>query len=178
MLAGELYDSNDPELVEGRMRAREIANRLNACPPRDLAARKALVSELVGYECDAWIEPTFRCDYGTNMRLGKNVYFNFNCVVLDVAPVTIGDFTMMAPGVQILTATHPLDADKRRTVYEYAKPITIGADVWIGGGAIICPGVTIGDRAVIGAGSVVTKDVPPDVAVAGNPAKIIRRLKP
>lgn len=177
MLAGELYDASDPCLVEERLRARDVLGRLSASSARDPETRRALVSMLVGYDTDAWIEPPFCCDYGVNIRFGKRVYLNFNCVVLDVAPVTVGDHTLVGPGVQILTAMHPLDAEERRSGLEFAKAISIGADVWIGGGAIICPGVVVGDRSVIGAGSVVTKDVPADVVVAGNPARVIRRLR-
>lgn len=177
MIVGELYNAADPELVEARLRARDVLSRLSASAPREPQARQTLISVLVGYETDAWMEPPFFCDYGVNIHLGRKVYFNFNCVVLDVAPVTIGDHTLVGPGVQILTALHPLDAEERRSGLEYAKPISIGNDVWIGGGAIICPGVTIGDRSVIGAGSVVTKDVPADVVVAGNPARVIRQLR-
>ncbi|TWT50995.1 Maltose O-acetyltransferase [Rubripirellula amarantea] len=122
-----------------------------------------------------WLEPPFRCDYGTNIYLDEKVYFNFDCVILDVCEVRIGNHVFIAPGVHIYTATHPLEAELRRT-QEFGKPVTVGNDVWIGGKAVICPGVTIGDCSVIGAGSVVTKDVPPEVVVAGNPAKVIRRL--
>ena len=117
----------------------------------------------------------FFCDYGHNIVLGKKCFFNFNCVVLDVCRVTIGDYTLFGPAVQIYTATHPLEAELRRT-REFAKPITIGSDVWIGGGAILCPGVTIGDKTVIGAGSVVTRDIPANVFAAGNPCRVIRPL--
>jgi len=118
----------------------------------------------------------FFCDYGTNIELGRKVFFNFNCVVLDVTPVRIGDHTLFGPEVLIYTATHPLDAEVRRAGLEFAKPVEIGADVWVGGGAIICPGVRIGARAVIGAGSVVTRDIPDDVFAAGNPCRVIRPL--
>ena len=176
MLAGELYYDFDPELVEARILGRERARHFCEVSPRDSARRRELLSELLGYETDSWIEPPFHCDYGTNIHLGKKVYMNFNCIVLDVAPVTIGDHTMLGPGVQILTASHSLDPEERRSPYEFAKPITIGKDVWIGGGVIVCPGVTIGDRAVIGAGSVVTRDIPCDVVAVGNPARVIKSL--
>jgi maltose O-acetyltransferase len=123
------------------------------------------------------MQPPFWCDYGTNIELGERVYFNFNCVVLDVCRVRIGAFTLFGPGVQILTPLHPLDADQRRT-HEYGKPIEIGSDVWVGGGALILAGVTIGSRSVIGAGSVVTRDVPDDVLAAGNPCRVIRAITP
>ncbi len=176
MLAGELYNAADPELSAARLRARELVRQLGATPPDDLAQRQALTSDLVGATTDAWIEPPFACDYGTNIHFGQRVFLNFNCVILDVAPVCIGDFTLFGPGVQLLTATHPLDAAERRSGLEYAKPITIGADVWIGGGVIVCPGVSIGDRSVIGAGSIVTKDIPSDVIAAGNPARVLRPI--
>lgn len=121
------------------------------------------------------IQPPFHCDYGVNITLGARVFFNFNCVVLDVCRVTIGDYSMFGPAVQIYTATHPLDAATRR-LQEYGKPVVIGDDVWVGGGAIICPGVTVGSRSVIGAGSVVTRDVPDDVFAAGNPCRVIRAI--
>ncbi len=127
-------------------------------------------------ETDAEIEPPFFCDYGTNITLGKKVFMNFNCVVLDVAPVQIGDFVLLGPAVQIYTATHPLQAAQRRLGLESGKKIIIGPDVWIGGGAIICPGVSIGARSVIGAGSVITKDIPEDVFAAGNPCQVRRPL--
>ena len=176
MLAGELYDASDAELVRVRLRARVMLHELNISHPSDDVARRRILCELFGSGGDSvWLEPTFRCDYGTNIYLGKKVYFNFDCVILDVCEVRLGDFVFVAPGVHIYTATHPLDPVLRRT-QEFGKPVTIGNDVWIGGKAIICPGVTIGDRSVIGAGSVVTKDVPPGVVVAGTPAKIIRSI--
>jgi len=123
-----------------------------------------------------WMQPPFFCDYGSNIHLGEKVFFNFNCVVLDVCPVRIGSYTLFGPAVQILTATHPLDAAERRRGLEGATPIEIGADVWVGGGAIICPGVRIGAQAVIGAGSVVTRDVPERTIAAGNPCRVIRTI--
>jgi maltose O-acetyltransferase len=125
---------------------------------------------------DVAITPPFSCDYGRNIRLGSAVYFNFNCVVLDVAPVTIGNHVLFGPAVQIYTAYHPLDAAERRSGIEYGKPVVLGDDVWVGGGAIVCPGVTIGAGAVIGAGSVVTRDVPPYVLAVGNPCRVLRDL--
>lgn len=126
---------------------------------------------------ELWVQPPFYCDYGTNIIAGDNVFFNFNCVVLDVNQVKIGSRTLFGPNVQIYTATHPINYKERATGLEFAKPITIGEDVWIGGSVIICPGVTIGHRTVIGAGSVVTKDIPSDVFAAGNPCKVIRELE-
>lgn len=176
MLAGELYDPNDPELAEARMIARERCHAINTSAPREEKLRRSILKELFGSGGDSvWLELPFRCDYGTNIYLGEKVYFNFDCVILDVCEVRIGNHVFIAPGVHIYTATHPHEAELRRT-QEFGKPVTIGNDVWIGGKAVICPGVTIGDCSVIGAGSVVTKDVPPGVVVAGNPAKVIRRL--
>lgn len=177
MLAGELYDSLDPELSQERTRCRGLCQLLNQSREDQPEERQRILAELFGYNTDAWIQPPFHCDYGTNIVLGSKVFFNFNCVVLDVTNVIIGDNVLFGPSVQIYTATHPLDAAERRQGLESAKPITIGADVWVGGGAIICPGVTIGERSVIGAGSVVTRDIPADVVAAGNPCRVIRSLK-
>jgi maltose O-acetyltransferase len=174
MLAGALYDPFDPELVAGRTRARDLCQALNATREGDAEERRRLLVALFGAGGDSvWMQPPFFCDYGTNITLGERVFFNFNCVVLDVCRVTIGDFTLFGPGVQILTPLHPMDATLRRT-QELGKPIEIGADVWVGGGALILPGVRIGARAVIGAGSVVTRDVPDGAFAAGNPCRVIR----
>ena len=176
MLAGELYDPLDPELVSARVRARDLCQALNATREADDEARRRILVELFGAGGDeVWMQPPFFCDYGSNIFLGKRVFFNFNCVVLDVCAVRIGDFTLFGPAVQIYTATHPLDAALRRQ-QEFAKPITIGSDVWVGGAAVICPGVTIGSRAVIGAASVITRDIPEGVFAAGNPCRVIRQL--
>nr|WRX36690.1 hypothetical protein [uncultured bacterium] len=176
MLAGELYDASDRELAEARVLARERCHAINASAPREESLRRGILKELFASGGDSvYLEPPFRCDYGTNIYLGEKVYFNFDCVILDVCEVRIGDFVFVAPGVHIYTATHPLQAELRRT-QEFGQPVTIGSDVWIGGKAVLCPGVTIEDRSVIGAGSVVTKDVPAGVVVAGNPAKVIREL--
>lgn len=176
MLAGELYDALDPELVAGRERARDLCQTLNATRDGEADARRAILRELFGRGGDTvWMQPPFFCDYGTNIELGERVFFNFNCVVLDVCPVRIGDYTLFGPGVQILTPVHPMNAEERRGK-EYGKPIEIGADVWVGGGALILPGVRIGSRAVLGAGSVVTRDVPEGVFAAGNPCRVIREI--
>lgn len=176
MLAGELYDPLDAELVQLRERARDLCFALNATRERDQADRRRILTELfaAGGE-DVWIMPPFYCDYGRNIRLGRKCFFNFNCVVLDVCPVTVGDHTLFGPAVQIYAATHPLEAELRRT-QEFGKPVTIGSDVWVGGGAIICPGVSVGDRTVIGAGSVVTRSMPAGVFAAGNPCRVVRTL--
>jgi maltose O-acetyltransferase len=176
MLAGELYDPLDPELVEARTRARNLCQMLNATREEEEAERRRITIALFGAGGDdVWIQPPFYCDYGSNILLGTRVFFNFNCVVLDVCPVRIGEFTLFGPAVQIYTATHPFDAELRR-MREFGKPIEIGSDVWVGGGAIICPGVSIGAKSVIGAGSVVTRDIPPGVFAAGNPCRVLREL--
>jgi maltose O-acetyltransferase len=176
MLAGELYDPLDSELVTARTRARDLCQDLNATREADQQRRRQILRQLFGRGGDSvWMQPPFFCDYGSNIYLGERVFFNFNCVVLDVCRVEIGDDTLFGPAVQIYTATHPMNAELRRK-QEFAKPITIGSDVWVGGGAIICPGVTIGSRAVIGAGSVVTRDIPAGVFAAGNPCRVIREI--
>ena len=176
MLAGELYDPLDPQLCEERQKCRDLCKLLNDSKENETAERQRILVELLGRPTDAWIQPPFFCDYGTNISLGSKVFFNFNCVVLDVMAVTIGDNVLFGPNVQIYTATHPISAAERRLWLEAAKPITIGSDVWVGGSVVICPGVTIGARSVIGAGSVVTRDIPADVFAAGNPCRVIRTL--
>jgi maltose O-acetyltransferase len=176
MLAGELYDPLDPELVCARERARDLCQDLNATRERDQEARRRILKELFGGGGESvWMQPPFFCDYGSNILLGHRVFFNFNCVVLDVCRVTIGDYTQFGPAVQIYTATHPMNAELRRK-QEFAKPIEIGSDVWIGGGVIICPGVTISSKAVIGAGSVVTRNIEGGMFAAGNPCRVIREI--
>lgn len=176
MLAGELYDPLDLELVQARERARDLCQDLNATGERDLEARRSILKKLFGQGGDSvWLQPPFFCDYGQNVLLGERVFFNFNCVVLDVCQVKIGDFSQFGPAVQLYTATHPMNAELRRK-QEFGKSIEIGADVWVGGGAIICPGVRIGSKTVIGAGSVVTREIPGGVFAAGNPCRIIREI--
>ncbi|HEX7890483.1 MAG TPA: sugar O-acetyltransferase [Ramlibacter sp.] len=175
MLAGELYDAQHPELVAGRDRARTLCARVNALTVED-PERQALLQQLFGAGGDSvYVTSPFFCDYGANIELGEKVYFNFNCVLLDVCRIRIGSFTLFGPAVQVYTPLHPMDAQLRRQ-QEYGRPVDIGSDVWIGGGAIVLPGVTVGDRAVIGAGSVVTRDVPAGVFAAGNPCRVIRAL--
>ena len=174
MLAGEPYNPMDPHLAAQRARARDLCQALNATHEADLDERRRLLVEIFGADGDtAWMQPPFYCDYGFNIELGERVFFNFNCVVLDVCKVRIGSFTLFGPAVQIYTATHPMDAQARRRE-ESGRPIEIGSDVWVGGGAVILPGVRIGSRAVIGAGSVVTRDVPEGVFAAGNPCRVVR----
>lgn len=177
MLRGELYNPLDAELCADRRRARLLFQALNNTTDDQQNERNRILKALIpATGADFWLEPPFYCDYGINITLGDRVYFNFNCVILDVAPVTIGSDTMLGPGVHIYTAAHPLTAAERRSGLEFGKPVTIGDEVWIGGGAIICPGVKIGARSVIGAGSVVTKDIPEDVLAVGNPCRVIRSL--
>ncbi|MEO6748506.1 MAG: sugar O-acetyltransferase, partial [Casimicrobiaceae bacterium] len=153
-----------------------LCHALNATSPNDPASRAKSLAALLGRGVTARIDPPFFCDYGYNIELGDNVYFNVNCVVLDVCRVRIGHNTLLGPGVHIYAATHPMSPAERATGLEAGKPVTVGDDVWIGGGAIVCPGVTIGKGAVIGAGSVVTRDVPPGVFAAGNPCRVVRIL--
>jgi maltose O-acetyltransferase len=177
MLAGEMYDPLDEELTLARDRARDLCQALNVTRESDREERRRILRELLGSGGeDVWMQPPFFCDYGSNIHLGRKCFFNFNCVVLDVCEVRIGDFTLFGPAVQIYTATHPLNAELRRK-QEFGKPVTIGSDVWVGGGAIICPGVRIGSRCVIGAGSVVTRDVPDGMFAAGNPCRVVREIE-
>lgn len=176
MLSGKLYLASDPELTEMRLRARRLTREYNVTREDEGPRRTEILRELLGEVGEGcFIEPMFQCDYGVFIRLGRGVFMNFGCVILDCATVTIGDRTLLAPGVHIYAATHPLDTAQRSALWEYALPVTIGRDVWIGGHATICPGVTIGDGAVIGAGAVVTRDVPAGAVVGGNPARPIRR---
>jgi maltose O-acetyltransferase len=159
MLAGELYDALDKQLSDERLRTRLLIKRLNDSREDEAEERTLILKELIPHAgAGLWLQPPFYCDYGTNMIVGEKVFFNFNCIVLDVTYVTIGSRSLFGPNVQIYTAT-------------------IGEDVWVGGSAVICPGVSIGDRSVIGAGSVVTKDIPSDVFAAGNPCRVIRGLE-
>jgi maltose O-acetyltransferase len=176
MLAGELYDPTDPELVSARAHARDLCQALNATREAEEQERRKILHELFGAGGDTvWMQPPFFCDYGVNIKLGERVFFNFNCVVLDVCPVLIGSFSLFGPAVQIYTPMHPLNAELRRRE-EFGRPVAIGSDVWVGGGAIILPGVRIGSRAVIGAGSVVTRDIPESVFAAGNPCRVVREI--
>lgn len=177
MLAGELYLATDPELVGERQRARTLTKAYNSTGKDESAKRWEILKELfgsVGQQIE--IEPPFYCDYGSNIDAGNGLYLNFGCVILDCNRVSIGENFLCGPYVQIYTAYHPTNPEVRCSKRELAAPITIGNNVWIGGGAIICPGVTIGDNTTIGAGSVVVKDIPPNVVAAGNPCRVIRHL--
>lgn len=177
MLNGELYDAGDLELVAERERARDLTRRYNHTTVDDQSERRELLEELLGSVGEEYaIEPPFRCDYGYNIHVGENFYANFDCVILDVCRVDIGRNCQLAPGVHIYTATHPLVASERIKGPEYGKPVTIGDNVWIGGKAVLNPGVTIGDNSVIASGAVVTEDVPDDVVVQGNPATVVEEL--
>lgn len=177
MLRGALYNASDATLSRERRLARTLLHRLNVTDYGDIEAYKEVVAQLLPHcASDIWIEPPFYCDYGYNIGSGANVFLNFNCVFLDVMPITIGSNVLFGPAVQLYTATHPLDPVERARGLEFARPITIGDDCWIGGAAVINPGVNIGDGVVIGAGSVVTKDVPDRVFAAGNPARVIKHL--
>ncbi|KXF79957.1 sugar O-acetyltransferase [Enterovibrio coralii] len=177
MLSGELYSANDDELIADKMRCREAMRRFNQSLPDSPEWKQAKADLLPNAHESVYIEPPFFSDYGIHTYIGESVFMNFNCTILDVAPVTIGDRVMMATNVQLLTATHPLDIQRRvRELVEYGLPITIGNNVWLGGGVIVLPGVTIGENSVIGAGSVVTKDIPANVIAVGNPAKVLREL--
>ncbi len=177
MLSGQMYNPNDKELNTERHIARTIFQKINSMDGDQKKEQNKLFAKLLGQSVKGlWIEPPFYCDYGYNIKVGKNVFMNFNCCILDVMEVKIGNNIMIGPNVQIYTATHPIDAKTRSSWLEFAKPVNIGNDVWIGGGAIICPGVTIGNGAVIGAGTVVTKNVPDNVVFAGNPAKFIKNI--
>jgi maltose O-acetyltransferase len=170
-----LYDAFQPALLERRSRAKSLLVKYNASREDEREERLSILRDLLGgVGADPWVEPPFYCDYGGNLSVGDRFYANSGCIVLDCAPIEIGNRALLGPAVQLLAATHPLDAGLRAQGLEYARPITLGDDVWLGGGAIVLPGVTIGDRAVVGAGSVVTRDVPADEVVAGNPARPTR----
>jgi maltose O-acetyltransferase len=177
MLAGDLYQADDPDLVREMERAQALTHRFNTTDPNDRAGRHALLRELLGgFGEGSEIRPPFHCDYGGHTFVGARTFINFGLVCLDVAQVIVGDDVQMGPNVQLLTATHPVEAEPRRAKWESAKPIVIGDNAWLGGGVIVGPGVTIGANSVIGAGAVVTRDIPPDVVAVGNPARVLRAV--
>jgi maltose O-acetyltransferase len=177
MLAGDLYVADDPAIAADLARAQVLAHRINTTDPTDGDTLRNLFTELLGeYGADAEIRPPFRCDYGFQTRFGARSFANFGLVVLDVVAVTIGEDVQIGPNVQLLTATHPLEPGPRRDKWESAEPITIGDNVWLGGGVIVCPGVSIGDDTVVGAGAVVTRDLPAGVVAVGSPARVVREL--
>ena len=174
MIAGELYRPSDPEIQADQAATRAWMARYNAMTAASAAERRVVLREFFGQVGDETvIRPPFHCDFGYNIRLGRGVFLNFSCVILDVTSVEIGDDTQIGPAVQIYSADHPRDPQTRKLMLEFGRPVRIGANVWIGGGAIILPGVTIGDDAVIGAGAVVNRDVPPGATAAGNPVRLL-----
>jgi maltose O-acetyltransferase len=177
MLAGDLYIADDPAMAVQHQRAVRLSAEYQAAYVQDACAARPLLEELLGDLADgAHIRPPLHVDYGMYIRVGKGTFINCNLTALDVAPITIGADCQIGPNVQLLTPTHPLEPQPRRDKLEAAEPITIGDNVWIGGGAIILPGVTVGENSVIGAGAVVTRDVPPNVVAVGNPARAVREL--
>ncbi|RZU78030.1 maltose O-acetyltransferase [Micromonospora kangleipakensis] len=177
MLAGEAYIADDPEIIADLDRAARLTERFNTSPAEDPESRLAALRELLGsLGEEAWVRPPFHCDYGWQTHIGPRSFVNFNAVFLDVARITIGADVQIGPNVQLLTATHPVEAEPRRAKWEAAEPITIGDNVWLGGGVIVLAGVTIGENTVVGAGAVVTKDLPANVVALGNPARVVREL--
>ncbi|WP_438021590.1 sugar O-acetyltransferase [Sorangium sp. So ce315] len=177
MLAGDLYIADDPEIAERSAAALDLMAAYNATSVRQRPLRRRLLEQLLGSIGEGTeIRPPFYVDYGSQITIGARCFANFGLVALDVAPITIGDDVLMGPNVQLLTPTHPVAPEPRRQKWEAAKPITIGNNVWLGGGAIVLPGVTIGDNTVVGAGSVVTRDLPANVIAVGNPARVIRSI--
>lgn len=177
MIAERDYLAFDPELVRERQQAKALCHEFNQLAPDAEEKKTALLQQLLGRMNEALIEPNFFCDYGYNIRLGKNFYANHNLVILDVCPVIIGDNVMFGPNVSITTAGHPLDAETRNSGLEFGKKITIGNNVWLGANVTVNPGVNIGDNVVIGSGSVVTRDIPSDTVAAGVPCKVIKTIK-
>jgi maltose O-acetyltransferase len=179
MLAGDLYVADDPEIAEQLAAAQDLMAAYNATTARQGALRRRLLESMLGsVGAGTEIRPPFYVDYGSSIRIGARTFANYGLVALDVAPITIGDDAQIGPNVQLLTPTHPVAAGPRRDKWEAALPITIGDNVWLGGGAIVLPGVQVGHNSVVGAGAVVTKDVPDDVVVVGNPARVVRAVEP
>jgi len=177
MISGVLYQPGDPELTADRLRCQILLEQFNSSSATDAGLRHKLLHDLLGHIGeDSMVLPRLDCDYGYQIRIGDRTFINYGAVILDAAPVTIGDDVQLGPGVQLLTSTHPMEASLRRTGQESAQPISIGFGAWLGGGVIVCPGVTVADETVVGAGAVVTRDLPPRVLAAGNPARVIRDL--
>ena len=177
MLRGELYNGADEEMTADFARAQDLLARYNATAHAEQAVRDTILAELLGSMGDGVvIRPPFRCEYGTPVSVGAGTFMNYDCVMLDVAAITIGAACQVATRVQFLTATHPIDPEPRRLGWESGEPIVVGDNVWLGGGAILCPGVTIGDDTVVGAGAVVTRDLPAGVIAVGTPARILREI--
>jgi maltose O-acetyltransferase len=177
MLAGELYRASDPELTRDHQRAQRLLFELDRIPPSDEAHRVELLTRLLGHlGRGAVVKPGLRCDYGFNVRVGARTFVNYDCVLLDCAGIVIGADVQIAPGVHVYAATHPLDAATRRSGLESALPVTIQDGVWLGGRVVVLPGVTIGANTVVGAGAVVTRDLPPNVLAVGNPCRVVREL--
>nr|WP_084693297.1 sugar O-acetyltransferase [Actinomadura atramentaria] len=177
MLAGEPFTTDDPELAADALRAARLCERFNTWPADDPHGRRAVLAELLGDLGEgAYVAPPLRVDYGHRVALGHGAFVNFGAIMLDAAGITIGADVQIGPNVQLLTPAHPTDADRRRAKWQTARPIRVEDNAWLGGGVIVCPGVTIGRDAVVGAGAVVTKDVPPAVVAAGNPARVLRTL--
>ena len=177
MLSGELYLANDPELNAARRRARELLRRFNDSASEAFSERRDVLRDLFGaFGNGSLVNPTLKCDYGFNVFIGENSFFNFDCVLLDCNRIEVGNDVQVGPGVHIYTATHPLDPSARRRGYESAMPVSIASGVWLGGRAVVCPGVSIGENTVVGAGSIVVGDLPANVFAAGNPCRVIRSL--
>lgn len=179
MLAGDLYIADDPDNARIARRAVQLADAYHRAAIADEGAARPLLEQLLGTLGEgAFVKPPLYVDYGENIHLGARSFVNYNLIALDVVAITIGEDCQIGPNVQLLTPTHPIDPGQRRDKLEAAEPITIGDNVWLGGGVIVCPGVTIGDNSVIGAGSVVTRDIAPNVVAVGNPARVIREIEP
>ena len=177
MLRGDLYMGSDPELDAQRRATEALLETYNASPGHDDKAREGLLRQILGsVGADVVIKPPFRCDYGSTVTVGRGTFVNYDCIMLDSAPITIGEACQVATGVQLITATHPIDPAVRREGWELALPITIGDNVWLGAGVIVLPGVTIGDDTVVGAGAVVSRDLPAGVVAAGVPARVLRPI--
>ena len=178
MVAGEPYRADDPQIIEANVRAMDLAEQFNRSRVSDEVRRDALLHELLGsLGTGTVIRAPFHCDYGFQIHIGRRCFINFGLIALDVATITIGDDVQIGPNVQLLTPTHPIDPEERRDKLEAASPIAIGDNVWLGGGVIVLPGVSIGDDTVVGAGSVVSRDLPPGVVAVGNPARVIREVR-